>query len=329
MLDLICEVVLLLAGTEAGEQPPARALELGNWHELVYDSRGRRVLLVNGGPETGKAAEDPLELWAWNGSEWTHLAAGAAGPRWRNFAAVAYDSKRGELVLYGGVQPGGAEFADTWEWNGERWRERSGDGPGPREAGSLAFDVARGRSVLFGGARRGTMTDETWEWDGEHWGEVAARGPAARFPAAFVHDEVRNETVLFGGHAIGARGLTTFGDTWTFDGSAWREHAVPGPSARDGARAVFEGRERRVLLFGGAEIAATVTCRADTWTWDGSRWRLLEAAAPPARVHPAMAYDAGRGEILLAGGSDAPSSVLRDVWKFAAGSWTCLAGCGD
>jgi hypothetical protein len=79
-----------------------------------------QVVLVNGGPENGKSPTALVELWGWNGVQWILLSADPNGPRWRNFASVAYDSNRKTLVLYGGLPPE-QDFKDTWEWDGSTW----------------------------------------------------------------------------------------------------------------------------------------------------------------------------------------------------------------
>src|SRR5687768_11069854 len=38
-----------------------------NWHDMIYHENVGRVVLVNGGPETGKSSADPVELWSWDG----------------------------------------------------------------------------------------------------------------------------------------------------------------------------------------------------------------------------------------------------------------------
>jgi len=51
--------------------------------------------------------------WTWNGKNWTlrqHF-----GPSPRLGPAMCYDSKRGKLVLFGGVLSNGTIVADTWE----------------------------------------------------------------------------------------------------------------------------------------------------------------------------------------------------------------------
>jgi hypothetical protein len=300
---------------------------LGNWHDMVYHERVGQLVLVNGGPETGKPGTDPLELWGWDGSRWSLLSADPNGPRWRNFASVAYDTGRQVLVLYGGLQSETGQFAETWEWDGRAWVQRAGDGPGPREGAGMAYDSARGKVVLFGGAQMGQMMNDTWEWDGQSWTQVPSDGPSARFPAGFAYDAARQRVLLFGGHAIDQGGFTTYGDTWLWDGAAWQSVSETGPAPRDGARAVFDPQTETILLFGGVQIDPSVQYFTDTWQWDGAQWQEAEVSGPPGRVHPAMAFDPSRGRIVLAGGSNAPGVLLPDVWEWDGGAWTCVHAC--
>jgi hypothetical protein len=62
-------------------------------------------------------------LWLWNGSTWRAVA--DEGPHHRGMAAMAFDTRRGVLVLYGGTQgsvgrSSGTQYGDTWEWDGRR-----------------------------------------------------------------------------------------------------------------------------------------------------------------------------------------------------------------
>jgi hypothetical protein len=294
---------------------------------MLYHERVGQVILINGGPETGKPATAPLELWGWDGAFWSLISADTNGPVWRNFGSVAYDSQRQALVLYGGLQSEDREFAETWEWDGDIWKQITGDNPGLREGAGMAYDSARAKTVLFGGSQSGQMMSDTWEWDGERWTQIEVSGPPARFPAGFAYDPLREQVVLFGGHAIDARGFTTYGDTWLWNGSEWQLASETGPAPRDGARAVFDPQSGRVLLFGGVQIEPEVHYFSDMWAWDGAQWLQIEVASPPGRVHPAMAFDQQRGIAVLAGGSDTPGELLQDIWEWDGQVWACVFNC--
>ena len=301
-------------------------LQLGNWHDMIFHEQLGRVVLINGGPETGKNLEDPIELWAWDGTEWSLLIADENGPRWRNFASVTYDSNRDVLILYAGVTVE-KEYQDTWEWNGQTWNQFPVEGPGLREGAGMAYDAKREKVILFGGSQSGDMMNDLWEWDGSQWSQISTEGPSPRFPAGFVYDSAREYVLLFGGHSFENQTFKTFGDTWTWDGITWTQIEIQGPSPRDGARAVFDPLLNNIFLFGGAEITNNVKNLNDTWIWNGNQWSQLDVQAPPARVHPILAFDSNRGVIVMTGGSNGPGATLSDTWEWDGTSWICKMEC--
>jgi hypothetical protein len=88
----------------------------------------------------------------------------------RGFHALAYDSARERLVLYGGAIswppiPPEHIFGDHWEWDGKGWT-RIGDNVGPKQrvGQALAYDPKRARLVLFGGKSSLSSLQDTWEY---------------------------------------------------------------------------------------------------------------------------------------------------------------------
>ncbi len=142
---------------------------------MTYDERrGRTVLFGGMGKAPAGQAPPPLgDTWEFDGSAWTQSS--AAGPSPRHSAGIAYDSKRGLTLLFGGLDSTGFR-GDTWAWDGSAWKLLATDGPPARAMGYLAYDRRRDRVVLFGGRMgypNGDMND-TWEWDGERWRRAAA-----------------------------------------------------------------------------------------------------------------------------------------------------------
>src|SRR5262245_47897547 len=91
----------------------------------------------------------------------------------RSSSAVAYDSARERVVLFGG-SAAHQELADTWEWDGSAWIHRQpSTSPPARFAHCMAYDSARRRVVLFGGRdANSALLNDTWEWDGTDWTQV-------------------------------------------------------------------------------------------------------------------------------------------------------------
>jgi hypothetical protein len=128
---------------------------------------------------------------------------------------MAYDSRRGSVVLFGGEAGDNSLLRDLWEWDGgaARWINRTPSPlpaiwPEARSTHALAYSAARGRVVLFGGV--GANAD-TWEWDGVTglWQVYRATTsstssgsplwPPPRAEHALTYDPVRGAVLLFSG----------------------------------------------------------------------------------------------------------------------------------
>ena len=246
----------------------------------------------------------------------------------RNGHAMAYDSDRERVLLFGGADERQV-LGDLWEWDGRRWSLLASEGPPPRTFAALAYDRARHRLVLFGGNRvlfgkggdEETCLGDLWEWYDAAWHEVHATGPPARAEAAMTYDRAHRRTLLFGGYRGSGASRERLGDTWAFDGVSWNRVAGPGPQARNGAAMAFDARRGRVVLFGGSGGP-----REDTWEWDGVAWRRVDAPTP-GRYNSAMAYDARLHAILRFGGWDGKDRVA-ETWRYDGRRWTPVPGSG-
>lgn len=207
--------------------------------QLVYLSQGRS-LLVGGTGTFGLT----FDTWEWNGVSWTrrtHLFS----PSQRAFHAMAYDSVRDRVVVFGGLTPPlCGDHNDTLEWDGLTWTPivpHNASAPSKRQSHAMAYDSIRGRLVLFGGTTSTGRKADTWEWDGVRWSDVspASSSPSPRNLHAMAYDALRNNVVLFGGDGISGRG-----ETWTWNGASWTlespglspsprtSHAMSGPLER-------------------------------------------------------------------------------------------------
>ena len=119
---------------------------------------------------SGKNFSD--EVWEYDGNHWKKNIYNGIGPGPRSSAGYAYDSKRGLLIIFGGIS-NKVMKGDTWCWNGNEWKQLADTGPAPRAMGYMAYDKKRDRVIMFGG-RLGWPNDanDTWDWDGKDWREV-------------------------------------------------------------------------------------------------------------------------------------------------------------
>lgn len=256
-------------------------------------------------------------------------APNAAAPTPRVGPAMAYDSTRGVVVLFGGAG-GPSPLADTWERTGTTWTKRTPAlSPPARTGASMVYDSARRVTVLFGGLIAGggtgdaTFIDDTWEWDGTTWTErTPSVSPGARYYAATAFDASRNVTVMFGGSD---RGHTAFEETWEWDGTSWTMYpaTAPSPSARADAPMACDARRGVCTMFGGDDG----TRPTDTWERDGTVWSQRDPpTSPPDRRGSAMVYDSDRAVDVLFGGHHGErwpaGSVVAETWEWESTTWT-------
>jgi hypothetical protein len=256
------------------------------------------------------------------------------GPPARFAHTMAYDSRRGRVVMFGGRSIGPnvttASLRDLWEWDGTRWHFRATNGPVARVYGSMAFDERRGCTVLFGGQPLPGLgetaeTELVWEWDGERW---HTNLPPANPSSANFRAQSRMTYDSF-------RGVIVFGPTtesishwsfWDWDGVRWTNFPVlhytdPIVTAFHGTSwggFDFDQNRRRSTWFGGFQSAT----HNKTGFFDGKEWTLLTNSTPPPppRVLPAMAYDSDRRAHVMFGGSLSygGSSATNDTWELIA-----------
>lgn len=214
------------------------------------------VLLFSGlhSTPTTKLADS----WIWNG-EWRSIATTAAPPP-RAFAAVAYDPRTKDVVLFGGL--GRGFYSDTWIWNGKTWHEASGRmHPSSRYGAQMAWDPSSGDLVLYGGlGPRFKISTATWLWTGQGWRRDAQRlSPGERYNEAMASDPSLDGVVLFGG-----RWATPKGDLWLWKRGHWHRLVAPGaPSARTGASMSYDASLNGVVMFGGLLKDGSLT--SQTW----------------------------------------------------------------
>jgi hypothetical protein len=290
-----------------------------NAHAAAYDSRDHALILFGG----ATAADVRADLWRWHDGTW-HVSP-ATGPEPRTFPAMAYDSVRDEVVLFGGsrvlfgdgtTMPGMLD--DTWVLRSEEWVRVYGVGPGPRAEAAVAYDSRRGRTVMFGGRLTSpggvTRLGDTWEWDGLRWIRSSTSGPTPRSGAAMAWHPELQAVVLFGGSG------GPLGDTWSWDGRAWTRLPIPPAPGRFNTVMAWDPSSRRLVRFGGWNGTGRTS---DTWELREDGWVLVKNAGPAARNHAVLVSAPERGSLLLFGGHDG-ETVFGDLWERRDGRWTLL-----
>jgi hypothetical protein len=312
-----------------GEQWYAKPV-VGTWPAtrsdcaMAYDAARGRVVMFGG----HRAFETLDDLWEWDGERWSQVPKAAAWPPARRGHSLAYDEARRVVVLFSGsnlYSPGPAQVADTWEWDGAVWSQRSpAASPPGRYNHRLAYDRARRRIVLYGG-RNAARLNDLWEWDGTTWeSRPAVARPPARDSLALAYDAARSRLVLHGGYT---HATTYYADTWEWDGATWTDVTGLAPAAQRRAyhSMAYDERLRRVVAFGGTVGGGSYM--GDIVAWDGRSWssRTPGTTEPLAGYDVRTAYDPARRRMVFYGSS---STASYATWEWDGFAWAKITESG-
>jgi hypothetical protein len=228
-----------------------------------------------------------------------------------------FDAGRGVTVLFGGAVPG-SFLADTWEWDGRAWTQRTpANSPRARVHHAAFFDASRGVAAVVGGyATTLPQPLDHWEWDGTDWTLRGTRQiPLQRIGATVAFDSVRSRAVLFGGFQGTSTMQPQLSDTWEWDGSTWSQVGWSNVPLQITAFAFDVTQSAGVafdLLFGAS------------WTWRGMQWQGRNMVSRPSDRHDfAISTVPPRGRVVLFGGRTwSPSTDQNDTWEWDGATWT-------
>jgi hypothetical protein len=284
--------------TPASSPPPRYA------HAMAYDPRRQRIILFGGHGQGFSQVYD--DTWEYDGSTWVQRSPATTPPA-RYAHAMAFDSARDRLVMFGGS----GTITDTWEWNGADWLQRTvTPSPSGSVAPVMAYDPVRQRTVLFGASG-----NETWEWDGSAWSHLLpAKAPGARDGLGLAWDLARQRVLLVGGLLAGHPQF----DVWAWDGNTWASLTpANAPPGADELGLAYDAVRQRLIAV--AIDPASSTYR--THELDAQSWHDVTALAPAGRVAPSLAYDSAHQQMVLFGGYTEGHGYFDDTWLWDGGAW--------
>jgi hypothetical protein len=254
------------------------------------------------------------------------LPAHSPGPRTR--AAIAYDTRRNRVVLFGGIAAWNSTDtiydSSTWEWDGSDWHKiETIVVPMARHQHAMAYDESRGTVILYGGSNQHGALADLWEWDGVKWTQLCpVCNPAHRFSHRMFYDTVRENVIVYGGY----NDKKGFGEAWMWSGDAWNSlyFSTNAPGFFNSPLVYDRQRQRAVGFVSSPDWSGT-------WIWEGDRWFQPKLDPQPSvRIEPAMVYDPRSGHIILFGGEHEDDGQwmgtywLNDTWLFDGETWRQL-----
>lgn len=287
--------------------------------------------------------------WSGTAFTWTPQSP-TTSPSARYGAAMTYDVRDGEILLFGGC---GATcpIGETWTYTqapSSNWVKCTASSctgtkaPSARWGAAMTYDSADLFVVLFGGCGSTCPLGDTWTFVGGSWAKLTpATSPPARYDAPVANDTLGGYVLLVGG--VGANGKVLGEPGWIFQGNNWKAETfsnplprAPVPAARYGASLAYNLTGQYVLMFGGCQDTKIAGCgpvtnSADTWEYANGGWMwICSNCGPSSRWDAALVFDVVDNYFLLVGGCRATSvtctsaTVLADEWKFGGGIWSPL-----
>lgn len=283
----------LTGWTSRGIQSPGR---IGST-PLIYDSARAQLLTVTD--------DNPVRTLAWNGSSWTTIFSGGVTPR--TAAALAYDSVRSRVVLFGGD----AGRIDTWEWDGATWSEKQPTGTRPlmASASSMVFHAALGEMVVVG-VETESGEYAAFRYNGSRW------QPSHWFPAYFslrivssCYDPAQQAAV----YLIAGEGDRF--QVWNYTAAGWSYKGDL--KSNSNATIYFDPRSARLTAFdpsvfrdqGPGTFGATLE-------WVSGQWQLMSVRSPSLMnfTRVLAGYDTSRAQLVaVAPQTNGTSLVLEHV----------------
>lgn len=254
-------------------------------------------------------------------------------PSPRHGHAMAYDSIREEIILFGGMGQANSDLKnDTWKWDGSNWLQLFPmDSPSPRVHHHMVYDSGRDKIVLFGGCGEGNVdVNDLWEWNGNTWlkrEDIPDPKPEARRAFGMTYDNINGRIYIFGGFR--ENGYTWFSDFWYFDGNSWTLIDQPGqlkPCARAMVKMEFDDSRNLIFLHGGHFKYGNIF--NDSWIWNGINWIELQpndsARSPSQYSAFALEYMKNEGIIIKFGGATTPGVMQNETWVWDWINWNDL-----
>ncbi|MCK4445152.1 MAG: hypothetical protein KAW09_11450, partial [Thermoplasmata archaeon] len=221
-------------------------------HSMVFDESANATVLFGGRNETTHFGD----TWLYFSGNNTWLEVTPSGsPTPREGHAMAYDSKNGLTIMFGGYD-GSNYLSETWTYSasGNVWMSLNpASQPPPRAWTAMSYDMEKDCVILFGGQEQFQQAGDTWEYElsGNEWTPLFPfSSPRERHGHSMVYDDSLGVHILTGGFVRGH----VWSDTWTFNSTStiWENKLFGStPMPRANHSLVYKSVDETVHMFGG------------------------------------------------------------------------------
>jgi hypothetical protein len=306
---------------------------------IAYDSKAGKMILFGGYSNVDGLYKQ--DTWQWSGMDqnWTTRTNANAKPPARRGGMMVYDSKRDQIILFGGY--GSTYFNDVWTWSSTtpNWTQQtiSGVQPAATYNNQMFYDVARDKVILF------ENYYTIWELDPATFKWTQRLSTTTGVPTAFTQrgyyevtfDTDRSKLLFVAGYGYDPTiGSVYDADVWEWDAvtGLYTERAtavgVSQPAGRRAHGVSYDSARRVVVLFGGyVQVTGGANGPTnDSWEWDGISGKWTETTPPGvrplSRTNHLQVFDSMRATTLIFGGSVPADSTYgpQEIWQYIASS---------
>ena len=145
-------------------------------------------------------------------------------------AAVAGDTNRNEVLVFGGYDSSWNLSSATWGWSKEKgWEEKFPENSPPaRQNALMCYDSDRKEIILYGGWSQNGQLNDTWVWNGDDWQQKTQENPPFidYWNSAMVYDATRKRAVI-----ISPNNWYGSGNMYFWDGTSWTQESISMPAS--------------------------------------------------------------------------------------------------
>jgi len=236
--------------------------------------------------------------------------------------AIAGDSTRNEVVVFGGYDSSWNLSSATWVWTKENgWEEKFPENSPPARSDALmCYDSNRKEIILYGGWSQNGQLNDTWVWDGEDWQQKAQENPPSIYfwNSAMVYDAARQRAVIISPNYYGSVNM------YFWDGTSWTQESTSMPSTNVyNFSAAYDAKNEKIVLL---------TSYGETLLYDGISWVKSETPTTPIGSsyyyysnRNNLAYDPVSQTIIYFGSSGGGGNYYNyygnDTWAWDGDKW--------
>jgi hypothetical protein len=302
---------------------------------IAFDSMRGKLMLFGGYSNVDSLYKQ--DIWQWSGTDatWTNLTNANPKPAGRYQGGLVYDSKRDQLILFGGV--GSTYYNDVWTWSPttKNWTPQTitGTQPSATYGFPMFYDSARDKVVVY------INYYTVWDLDPATWTWTSRIASSSAVPTAFTQrgnfevafDTDRDKLLFIGGYGPAS---VYDADVWEWDAKTTIYTERPpaagasAPVGRYQHGVSYDSNRKVVVQFGGyASVSGVATgAQDDSWEWDGiaGAWTDTTAlgAKPLPRYNHLQVFNPQTGTTLVFGGTVPADSTYgpQEIWEYEPNS---------